>query len=397
MAVTTTITAQQPATTTTRLATATPAPKSQSPPAVERGLEPDNGPANPKDSMKSTWPFWDRSKWKLGHKLVNALDVYPNYPGVDPPKFKKTDPVPHMPQWSQQAYILTFAWIPFALQQLWTWAVGPMSPIGITVLYTTLYEFVLIHEIRMIRSLGYKYGYLDGDVAPRDGIPDVGVSRIIWSLYKTVGGRLLVFSFLAYDRAAQPLDVMTDPKWFAWTWLKAGIYAVVLDFWFYVYHRAMHDIKPLWKYHRTHHLTKHPNPALSAYADDEQEVFDMIVIPILSYFTMQALGLKLDWYQWWVCQQFIMFAEVMGHSGLRLHLTAPSPFGWLLRKFDMELVLEDHDIHHRKGYRKSFNYGKQSRVWDTLFGTTHPRIESYEANIDYKNKVYMPIFFGVKA
>jgi hypothetical protein len=37
----------------------------------------------------------------------------------------------------------------------------------------------------------------------------------------------------------------------------------------------------LWKYHRTHHLTKHPNPLLTLYADTEQEFFDILgVVPV---------------------------------------------------------------------------------------------------------------------
>jgi len=31
-------------------------------------------------------------------------------------------------------------------------------------------------------------------------------------------------------------------------------------------------------------------------------------------------------------------------------------------------------------------------VWDTLFGTTTKRIESYDDNIDYENQVSLPLF-----
>jgi sterol desaturase/sphingolipid hydroxylase (fatty acid hydroxylase superfamily) len=65
---------------------------------------------------------------------------------------------------------------------------------------------------------------------------------------------------------------------------------------------------------------------------------------------------------------------------------------WLLEIFDANIVVEDHDLHHRKGWRKSHNYGKQTRLWDRIFGTCIDRIESKAENVDYINKGDMPIF-----
>ncbi|QPG93928.1 hypothetical protein C2857_003633 [Epichloe festucae Fl1] len=53
--------------------------------------------------------------------------------------------------------------------------------------------------------------------------------------------------------------------------------------------------------------------------------------------------------------------EVWGYSGIRVHGIVPSPIAWLLRVFNAELALEDHDLHHRRRWKKSFNYGKQTR------------------------------------
>lgn len=152
----------------------------------------------------------------------------------------------------------------------------------------------------------------------------------------------------------------------------------------------MHDTNALWKYHRTHHLTKHPNPLLSLYADTEQEIFDIAVIPILAWGSLKAVGLPMSFYEWWVCHQFVAFAELAGHSGLRLVANPPSPFNWLLRFFGVELTIEDHDLHHRQGWKKSANYGKQTRLWDTVFGTVKDRIES--ERIDPNEVVKIPLF-----
>ncbi|RMZ86784.1 hypothetical protein DV736_g5990, partial [Chaetothyriales sp. CBS 134916] len=49
-------------------------------------------------------------------------------------------------------------------------------------------------------------------------------------------------------------------------------------------------------------------------------------------------------------------------------------------------VIEDHDLHHRVGWKKSHNYGKQTRLWDRLFGTCTDRIECHYSNIDWSHR-----------
>jgi sterol desaturase/sphingolipid hydroxylase (fatty acid hydroxylase superfamily) len=100
----------------------------------------------------------------------------------------------------------------------------------------------------------------------------------------------------------------------------------------------------------------------------------------------------MGFYEWWICHQYVVFAELAGHSGLRVHASPPSTLSWLLRWFDAELVIEDHDLHHRKGWKKSHNYGKQTRLWDRVFGTCCDRIESVQGNVDYVNQSPMPLY-----
>lgn len=52
-------------------------------------------------------------------------------------------------------------------------------------------------------------------------------------------------------------------------------------------------------------------------------------------------------------------------------------------------------MHHRTGWKKSHNYGKQTRLWDQVFGTFRKegRIETTPEAIDYVNTVPFPIFF----
>lgn len=92
-----------------------------------------------------------------------------------------------------------------------------------------------------------------------------------------------------------------------------------------------------------------------------------------------------NFYDWWLCQMYQMFTELAGHSGCRLHATSPSSFG-LLPKLGLDIVIEDHDLHHRQGYRTSGNYGKQSRVWDHVFGTTIAREECIPSQMETKKQ-----------
>lgn len=72
----------------------------------------------------------------------------------------------------------------------------------------------------------------------------------------------------------------------------------------------MHDIDTLWKYHRTHHLTKHPNPLLTLFADTEQEIFNIAVIPLLAWGSMKLVGFPMGFYDWWICHQYAVWTEI---------------------------------------------------------------------------------------
>ncbi|KAM3444222.1 hypothetical protein MY4824_000111 [Beauveria thailandica] len=102
-----------------------------------------------------------------------------------------------------------------------------------------------------------------------------------------------------------------------------------------------------------------------------------------------ACGDRFDLYHWWVCQAYVLFSESTAHSGVRLLLNPPATLGWLWDRFDLALAVEDHGMHHRRGSKKSFDYGKQTRVWDRLFGTVYPREET--PHVDRTKVVWFPM------
>ncbi|KAJ5542988.1 hypothetical protein N7461_008991 [Penicillium sp. DV-2018c] len=341
---------------------------------------------NPADSMASTWRH-DRSKWNFAHYMIDFLGLHLVDPNKEVPVFSKTDKVPIMREWTVHLWILIHAAIPLALHHAYTVYTGHnLHPIAVFTLYSMAFKLNGIHELHIMRRLGQVYGFFDGDKHARDEVPDVGVDKVIGELVSVPTLRMAMSLYLTY----YPSETPSSLEW-KWLPLEIGLYSITVDFWFYWYHRLMHSVGPLWQYHRRHHLTKHPNPLLSAYADHEQEFMDMTGIPLLSYATLKALGLPMGFYGWWICFQYIAFSEFIGHSGLRLHGGAPSTFNWLLEMFGAELVIEDHDLHHRYGWRKSHNYGKQTRLWDRIFGTCLDRIESVDQNLDLSNRVTMPL------
>ncbi|CAL5871229.1 uncharacterized protein PFLUO_LOCUS5477 [Penicillium psychrofluorescens] len=343
---------------------------------------------NPTDSMKSTWRTQDRSDWSIFHWFYELLGIHPEHLDKEVPVNDKETPIPYVPDWSMHRWVLCHAVVPIILHQAYVQYTGHnLSVIGAMVLYSLAFKAIAIHELHVLRRLGHRHGFLDGDKHARDGVPDIGVAKVVRSLLSTSTFRPMFTVFLAYRANQGPASI----NWY-WLPLEAGLYGIILDFWFYWYHRMMHDIDGLWKYHRTHHLTKHPNPLLTLYADLEQEFFDIAGVPLATYFSMKAMGMPMGFYEWWIGHMYVVYAELAGHSGLRVHAVPPNLFSWALRLFNAELVIEDHDLHHRKGWKKSHNYGKQTRLWDRIFGTCYERIESVPENVDYVNTSPMPLW-----
>ncbi|UZJ54461.1 hypothetical protein CBS101457_003781 [Exobasidium rhododendri] len=336
-------------------------------------------PASPiaakKHAMTATWHKQDPSTWNFSQRLFIWFDILQQGATTpQPPVHPKTDKVPYYPIHKQWMWIIPRAIVPLAMQRIFMEVTGKtFHPVFAFFYYALAYKFFAIACIRVFNKMGQKYGFLDGD-HPRDGVPDQYCSKVFWSLIGTVSIRPLFASFLFYDRNEKP----TLSLWFP---VQMFMYSIILDFWFYWYHRAMHEVPWLWKHHRLHHVTKHPNPLLSAFASDEQDWGDILIIPLLTW-----LVFPINFPTWFMAQQMIIYTESMGHSGVRVMFITPMT-GYILKYFDMELCLEDHDLHHRNGWKHSFSYGKQTRAWDKIFGSTRDRIECKADNVNFNDAV----------
>ncbi|KAJ1034614.1 hypothetical protein NDA18_001470 [Ustilago nuda] len=323
----------------------------------------------------SEWDFFERSLVHLGITPRHSLQAGP----AKPPVYPKTAPVPVFPIWKMHRLILPRALAPIVSHALFTHFTGIQVPVYMaTVYYLAYFVWFGAGVFAWCNQMTDRFGTFDGS-AGRDGVPDLDTWRVAIGLFMVVISRAVI---------AVPYLYKPSERLFTWNTVlmlpvNMAIYAIAVDFYFYWYHRLMHEVPFLWRLHRKHHTTKHPIAALGAFADHEQEFFDMVGIPIMAWLTW-----RINFTTWWICTCYILFIEASGHSGLRGYFQNPAT--WFLRYVGAELCLEDHDIHHRNGWKKSGNYGKQTRLWDAIFGTMKERIEGTADNINWNDHMDVP-------
>ncbi|WFD31574.1 hypothetical protein MSPP1_002613 [Malassezia sp. CBS 17886] len=325
-------------------------------------------------------PYGDDWRFKpvKDQSFTQKMILFHGMLAKSPRQFKYPLPKGKVPVHSllaSQLQILPYAVVPIFAR--WAYmkytgnTVNPLVLLGCATLYNV---FFLVSFITRINKYGEKYGYLDGE-AGRDTITEAMTGKLFLEMMNAVVVRPLLMISLAYDR-----NVM--PNISPWVLFQVFLFSVVLDFWYYWFHRASHEVESLWQYHRRHHTTKHPSAYLAGFADGVQEVFDAVVAPALAYLTFPVSYDTL--YIW---SMYLIAVEVGGHSGLRMFYASPST-AIFLRPFNLELVIEDHDLHHRFGWKHSENYGKQTRVWDSWFGTNGERLETSYNQVDWKDVIY---------
>lgn len=332
--------------------------------------------------MTSSWHLKPSSQWDFAERMLVALGIAPENsesPRPPPPVYPKSTPVPVYPVWKMHRLVAPQAAAPLLVHHLFTYLTGIQVPVYVaTTLYLAYFIWFGNGVFRWCNDMANRFGTFDG-AAARDGVPDVSTWSVVIGLLMVVVSRSLIAVPYLYDPSTPLLDIKTVLM----MPVNMFMFSTAVDFWFYWYHRLMHEVDFLWPLHKTHHLTKHPIAALGAFADHEQEFMDMVGIPILAWLTW-----RINFATWWFSTCYILFIEAAGHSGLRGYFQNPST--WILRYFGAELCLEDHDIHHRQGWKKSGNYGKQTRLWDTIFGTKKDRIEGTPDNINWNDPMDEP-------
>ncbi|KAL4401038.1 C-4 methylsterol oxidase [Malassezia pachydermatis] len=311
----------------------------------------------------------------LAHRMIKLFHVLP--PAADEVKQTKlTDRMIVFKEWNQALFLYPFALLPFAVRYFYYHYVSTEMPSYMTMwIIMTVYTLNFgLYWVHFLKHLSRKYGYFNG-AHGRDTIPFSEAHKVLFEVLSGLTIRPGLVVMCAYDPK-------TPPSLSLWFPLQLFVFTLVEDFFYYWAHRICHESEFSWKLHRQHHTTKYPTMLLLGYAGELQEVFDIFGAPFLTYLTFP---ISFDVFIIWMLIHVSI--QIHGHSGVRLHhgtvLTGP-----FLVPLGLELVSEDHDLHHRHGWRESYNYGKQSGVWDTLFGTKGDRIEGYSENLDWNQFVY---------
>lgn len=319
------------------------------------------------------WRYEDPSTMNFPERLVRKRGLIPvSSRHANIPKY--TGKVPVYGVLAQLPYLIPFAIAPSAIRVVFTAFTGrTIHSVGMFFIAWFVYYAMFGRYGDHLNNLALKFGYLDGNVE-RDSIARGQVPKMFQQMLTGISMRAAMLVFLAYDRD-EPLNLSL------WLPLQLCAMSIIADFMYYWVHRLTHEVDWLWYLHRLHHTTKHPNFLLLSYADEPQEIFDALASPIFMY---MLYPVSFDTLAIWTV--LYLSIETMGHAGLRIYyppvLTTP-----FLRPFGLEVVLEDHDLHHRMGWRKSFNYSKQSGIWDALFGTRGERIETYDENVDWDSSL----------
>ncbi|GAA94185.1 uncharacterized protein L969DRAFT_86309 [Mixia osmundae IAM 14324] len=291
--------------------------------------------------------------------------------GLGPPEMyaKSTkwadQPVPVVNNISEHIFVWKFI-IPPMLMQWISYKVFPdlhWHPVAAFVPYAFFFILLAALTIKRFHNYMLEYGTFDQENRGRDHISDkrhmrLATGAVIFLIFRVVG----LFAY-SYDRTVAPtLSV--------WLPLKIFAFEVILDYAFYCYHRSCHQVKWLWNIHSGHHAAKHPTPVQAIQADSFQEVIELFIVPTIAY-----LSTGFDFFDLWPISCVLIFTEIYGHSGVRVYFpTLASSFLWW---WGGELCVEDHDLHHRYG-RSGQSYGKQTRVWDSIFGTCAEREDTEE-------------------
>ena len=320
------------------------------------------------------WRFKPRSELDWVQRLLVARVAFLPHPDVYAiPKSKGKAPV--MLEWHQSLVCLPLIILPSLFRYILMTFTGWTLPAPMLFLLHGVHSsFFLRLFQRRVRKTIMTYGYLDS-AAERDSVSESMTTKLFYEILTGTLVRPLLVFLLSYDRQALPVFSL-------WIPLQIGIFTIIVDFLYYWVHRMTHELDQLWAFHKKHHTTRHPSPFLLAYADQVQEMFDAIGSPIFAY-----LLYPLPFDTLYIWSLAFVATEIIGHSGVRVYYTGLLTSFWL-RPFHCDIIVEDHDIHHRYGWRKSFNYGKQSLLWDRIFGTEGDRLELQQQNVDWQHPAW---------
>jgi sterol desaturase/sphingolipid hydroxylase (fatty acid hydroxylase superfamily) len=172
------------------------------------------------------------------------------------------------------------------------------------------------------------------------------------------------FSLGAFGGAALAQGLVPEPIWAIWpsTWpLVAQVLLglVLIEFFLYWQHRAVHTFPALWHLHMLHHNATR----MTFFKTTRIHALDIGSATLLSMAPLLAIGAPVQVLLW--VTAFGNFAAQTQHANVRLRTPA-----WLNRVVGTPAT---HWLHHSLDLREgNSNFGMNVMVWDHVFGTYLP-------------------------
>lgn len=140
------------------------------------------------------------------------------------------------------------------------------------------------------------------------------------------------------------------------------IFELIFDFFHYCMHRLVHVNKYLYiNFHKIHHKFRYPTSIITFY----QHPIDLILSNTIPLFlTLLIIPMSLELFT--LISVYKIYIEIAGHIGKHTKSTSFPQLMWLPKILNIELHVEDHDLHHTLN---NCNYSKRFTLFDKLFGT----------------------------
>ena len=145
------------------------------------------------------------------------------------------------------------------------------------------------------------------------------------------------------------------------TWMVWIATFVMIDFIFYIYHRISHRVNFLWAIHMSHHSSEEMNFAVSfrqAWFGPISKIPFFMVMPLVGFDPTIIAVAGVISTLWGI----VGHTQIVGKLG---------PLEWIFN------TPSHHRVHH--GSNSQYidkNYGNLLIIWDRMFGTFEPEIES---------------------
>src|SRR5262245_46780398 len=176
------------------------------------------------------------------------------------------------------------------------------------------------------------------------------------------------FIILPISIAAASFQLWTRPTLPFWPGLALDL--LIMDCWSYLWHRANHESRFLWRFHRVHHLDRFLDTTSAArFHPGEVLISALARAPIIILADVQITSLA-------VFDTLVFLAAVFHHSNVRL----PHRFEETLRL--LIVTPSHHWVHHHVARADTdSNYGAIFTIWDRLFASWSPHARTRDMPI----------------